>query len=205
MIQIIYFDFRLQINQNVTPSIELYFDYFSAILESSNESKLAKLYPYETIKAKAIFIYGNDYRRQIVSPIELMSNYWFIPIWFLFTTLVLHLIRLKFNVRSATLSSSCLDMITIFFGGGNIRDNHGRNYRIENCFIVVLLVGMFFMQSLWVSNFLSQISTLRSDSVDTLSKLSKLKTPIYFGRDLNEQKDTIEWILRFGYFDILNL
>lgn len=142
-----------------------------------------------------MFIYGHDYRRKVAlpSPLEVILSYWFIPFWFLLTTIALHLIRMKLKIRGNSISSSILFMITIFFGGGAISARH----KFEKYFTVVLLFGMFFLESLWVSDFLSKMSSSSYlNSVNTLQKLSKLNTPIYFSNTFREETENVIEIVK---------
>lgn len=144
---------------------------------------------------RAIFVYGSDYQRavELTSPLQIVSDYWFIPLWFLLTTTVLHIIRLNVGIKRKTITTTILHMIVIFFGGGTVRYRH----RIEKAFIIIVIFGMFFLQSIWVSNFLSKMSALHvSNSVNTMSKVAKLKKPIYFADELGKEYGSVAKILR---------
>lgn len=155
-------------------------------------------------RMKVVYFYGNDNELRVGPPslLLILSDYWFLSIWFLFTTILLHAIRLKARIKNASISSSILDTITIFFSGGNIRFR----YKIENYFLIVLLGSMFFLQSLWVSDFISKISALKNvNKVDTLEKLSELNTPIYFAHivDATEKKNLIKLLKYVCYTSLL--
>lgn len=186
-------NFRIRLNQSETRVVKIFFDSHSVQLGVTNRSKHIALYPLSDRTVKALFIYGDDYQRRIASPVDIILNYWFIPLWFSLTAIILHFIRLKFRIQENSISSSILMMITIFFGGGTIRVRH----KLERYFIVILLFGMFFLQSLWVGDFLSKISSSRyMNSVDTIKKLSKLNTPIYFANILGHEKEHVVDILK---------
>lgn len=143
-----------------------------------------------------MFVYGNDYKRHVGPPhlLEIVSDYWFIPLWFTLTTFLLHWIRTKTRQEKPEISLSFLDMIIIFFGGGNVDHRH----RIERYLIIILLCGMFLMQSIWVSDFLSKMSNVYNQNhVRTMAKLAELNKPIYFSNNVEEEKERISDLLRF--------
>lgn len=180
--------------QTDVPVLEVLFDSDTVVKMTTNKTKMISLYSHRTMKIRAIFIYGSDYPRKVAQTILLdaLAKYWFMPIWFLLTTTALHVIRLKTASTRNRFSSSVLDMINIFFGGASVRNQH----RFERGFIIIMIFGMFFLQSIWISDFLSKASDLRhSNGVDTFKKVGDLKKPIYVARTLSDQKDVINKIL----------
>lgn len=181
-----------------TPIIELFTRLHSATIGATNKTKLITLYPYNYRKIEIIFFYGDDYKRRVGPPplLDIVSDYWFIPLWFIVASFVLHLIRKKTRQERPIISSTFLDMIIIFFGGGNVRHRH----KFEGSFILILLFGMFLMQAIWVSDFLSKMSNVRSqNSVRTLEKLAELNKPIYLSNNVLEQRENIIQLLRFSF------
>lgn len=143
----------------------------------------------------AIFVYGHDYNRRkaFASPSTFILDFWYVPLWFILTTVALHLFRIKYKISGKTFSSSILDMIVVSFGTGTIRYGH----RIERYFIIVLLFGMFFLQSLWISDFLSKMSSLRYvNRVRTFTKVKRLHTPIYFANILGDETENVTQIIK---------
>lgn len=176
--------------RNATPIVELLFSRFTSSIGKIKESQLIPLYPYRNRVVVVSFLYGDDYQLEIGSPsiLRIMAEYWFIPIWFVLTTISLHLIRSKIGIGNNELSSTIMDMIIIFFGGGTIKFRH----KIERYFLGMLLIGTFFIQAIWVSDFLSKVSTLRGiNRVNTFEKIANLKSPIYFGLSLAGEKELI--------------
>lgn len=200
--QYIIIHFSVRMNQNHTRILHIVFESIAAAADNVNHQTIINLYPYESLKLKSFFMYGNDHGRRSASMIlSALMNYWFIPFWFAFTTTVLHLIRFKVNDDTPDISSSILDMIAIFFGGKSIRFRHC----VEKAFIIILLFGMFFISSLFVGDFLSKASVIRPvREFDRFEKVVDLKTPIYFADFLGDERRAADEILRYHFsFDFL--
>lgn len=190
------YNFSFRMSQINAPVVELYFDHHSATVELTNHSKIVALYPYSDKKIKLLFIYGDDYMLETGSPplFHVVSSYWFIPFWFITSTILLQLLRrFMSKMGKSYISSSALDITTIFFGGGNLRYRH----KVEKYYFQILLFGIFFLQSIWVGDFLSKISAVRNvNAIDSFEKLSELETPVYFAHILvADEKDYVTKVL----------
>lgn len=183
---------------NDTPTVELIFLHFVASAGMTNRTRIIELYPYRKWIVEVSFFYGKDYEPRLRSAtlFEVVSGYWFIPLWFLVATALLYLIRSKTQTkeRAQDISSTFMDMMIIFFGGGNLIVS----FKVERYFIGILLIGMFLIQSIWTGDFLSKMSNSRNvNSVRTFEKLSELKTPVYIGRSLNTEQERVAEILKY--------
>lgn len=156
------------------------------------------LYPYTTERFTATFMYGKD-----VPPPRLpgflvvlsVGNYWFIIVWFSLTTIILFVIRWQAGVKSLNnnISSSTLDMITVFCGGGTIRFRH----RLDRIYLVIMLIGSFFLLSYCVSTFKSRITSPdQLNNVNSLEKLARLNVPIYASNSLGNDTQYIFSVMR---------
>lgn len=169
---------RSRLNHQNAPKIEFCVHFHIATIGRSNKTKVVTLYPYGNLNIGVLFIYGDDYKLQFGPPSisRIISNYWYIPAFFMLTTVLLYSVRSKVRNGKVDISSLILDMITIIFGGGRLTYHH----KSERYFSIVLMVGIFFLQSIWIGDFLSQMSKRTSNRVKTFDKLSKLGTKVYF-------------------------
>lgn len=190
----------MRLSEHKAPIIELLFSYGSATNGSTNETKIISLYPYSNRELGIFFIYGDDHRLEFGPPplTEIVRDYWYIPVFLTLSTAIIYLIRRRFKMENANISSAILDMITIFFGGGNIEIRH----IIERRFIPVLLFGLFFLQSIWVGDFLSQMSDWKEHRIKTFQQLSTLKIPIYFDQNYVDDPELTIQCLKYILFKL---
>lgn len=166
---------------NETPVIGLHFNPFRLDFEKYPYAHVHNLYPFKSVRYMAAFVYGDDYPRPhppgILTTLS-VGNYWFIFIWFLLATVILFIVRWRTGVRhnDNTISSSVLDMIVVFCGGGRLRFRN----KYDKLYLIIMIIGSFFLLSLCTSKFTSRItSTKQLDNINTFEKLSKVHVPIY--------------------------
>lgn len=166
---------------NETPVIGLHFGPYRLDSEKNPYAHVHNLYPFISERFKAVFVYGENYpkpRPPGILTILSVGNYWLIFIWFLLATVILFIIRWKAGVRQNdnTISSSILDMIVVFCGGGRLRFRN----KYDKVYLIIMIIGSFFLISLCTSKFKSRITSSKQlDNIDTFEKLSNVRVPVY--------------------------
>lgn len=179
-------------------SVALFFESYFLPSESDKNVLAYHLYPYQTIKLTAIFIYGKDFTRQmnilsIPDSIRLMAILILIFVWM--ATFVLYLLRNKLKLPDANLLSSFIDTMVTFISGGNLRMLH----KFERWFFGIMLFGAFFITSLFVGEFLDKIYCVIQQKVDTLEKVTEINPPIFIPPTLDANE--IHAIMKFVELD----
>lgn len=175
-------------------SVALFFESYYLPSETDKNMLAYHLYPYQTIKLTAIFVYGEDFTRQmsilsIPDSLRLMAI--LILIFFWMAALVLYSIRKKWKLSNANFLSSFIDTMVTFTAGGNLRMQH----KFERWFFGVMLIGAFFISSLFVGEFLDKVYSVIHQKVNTLDEATEMNPPIYVPPTLDVHE--IHAILKF--------
>lgn len=164
------------------------------------------LYPFTSEQYTAVFFYGEDFPRPQppgILTILSVGNYWFIFIWFSLATIILFVIRWQTGVKhyDNTISSSILDMIVVFCGGGRLRFRN----KYDKVYLMIMVIGAFFLLSLCTSKFTSRItSSQQLDNINTFEKLSKLKVPVYVSNAAGNDTKLVAAVLRYKLLFVHN-
>lgn len=184
------------LKSNSTPIVGLHFTPFVLTNEKYPYPYIHKLYPYTTETYAVVFVYGKDVpqpRPPGILAILSVGNYWFILIWFTLATIILFVIRWQVGFHP-NIWLSTLDMITVFCGGGRIRFRH----KFEKLYLVIMLIGAFFLLSFCTSTFTSRITSPNNlNNINTYEKLSELRTPIYASSLSGNDSENVYARLRF--------
>lgn len=137
------------------------------------------------VNLKVIIVHGSEFKRRsfgFISLSEFMSSTFarILSFWFISTSFVLFIIRRLTTIgRRYFLYDfivALIDMTIAYVGGGHLRYNH----RWEKVFFMLMIFGMFFMQSLGLCGVLFQsFLFVDHNGIDTFEKLSKLNITIY--------------------------
>lgn len=154
------------------------------------------LYPYDSIKLMAIFVYGDDFTRQmnIVFIPEAIRTLAICLISFLGSaTVILLCMRRKLRLRRSGLISVFMDIIIAFIAGGNLQMRH----RVERWFFGILLTATFFITSLFVGELLDCVYRVMNQRISTFGQLAEIHSPVYSGSSLAMYEGNIHDMLRF--------
>lgn len=161
----------------------------------------AKKFPIDTHKLpkiRIIFIYGIDFVR--ISESFDMFYFWNGGYLWVLTTLILGSIIL-YNLRRSTglqavnFVAGFLEMVSIIFGGGNIRYQH----QLEKWFFAIGLTASFFLVSLYLADFSVQSILFRGSlKVDTFEELEKHNVTFGLSSHLAKYKNEIADMIRLA-------
>lgn len=87
---------------------------------------------------------------------------------------------------------SLIDTMVAFISGGNLRMRH----KWERWFFGILLIGAFFITSLFTGDLLDCIMTILNHKMKRLEQLADLPSPIYVHSTLVNDVEHIQNILR---------
>lgn len=157
---------------------------------------MTSLYPYQTTKIRAIFVYGSDFsRQQIFYDLgnEWLQHYWIITVFVYAVAIILYILRRRANIDT-NFSINFLDAHSIFYGGGNIRALH----KLERICFAIAMIGSFFLTSIMLASYsMHTITGQRFEKIDSFSKLNRRDVPFLISLVLEEFKEDIAKI--FGY------
>lgn len=151
----------------------------------TNQDKLAKIVPISRSKLYLLFEYGDDFhsssvRRNILKIFQSASAH---IVFAIIAVILLFSIRRKIGLRRDGLISVYIDVIIVVAGGGSLRYQH----RLEKVFFGILLLGVFFINTIAIDNFLfCTYLTEDVDRIDTIEKFIKFNPPIFINRHLKE-------------------
>lgn len=172
---------------------------FTLGVEEGKAVKVYPSYPYTMVRLYAIFIYGDDFIRNIdvfnFSTICLIYG----GVWIMITVLlaaILWIGRRKLNLRRNEFSLALIDIFVTYFAGGNLRIQH----KLEKWFFGILLIFAFFLTSILTGDVLDQIYRVFSQKVSAFHELSQSNLSIYTHPNLLNQDDDIQALLRFSIF-----
>lgn len=146
------------------------------------------LYPYVSEKLIVTFVYGTDIERQLniwSVPASARAIFLLIAIFMCLAVITLYIIRNKFQLHRNSLLSSIIDTLIAFIAGGNLRIRHN----CERWFFAILLIGVFFMTSIFVGDLLDSVYHTMDQKINKLNDLSALSSPIFIHSSLSKHAD----------------
>lgn len=193
-----HFSFR-----TVSPNVhnELVLSPFSLTNVKPHHFTTRSLYPYYSIKLSAIFVYGQDFNRNI-DLIHLSSRLLiFISVFnvvLILLALILWIGRRKLKVRPNEFTLALLDILIAVWAGGNLRIRH----RLERWFFGILLITFFFFNSIFTGDLINQIFRVQSHKVTKFEELSPLNLTIYTNPGLKNCDVFVDGMLRYQKFNL---
>lgn len=181
----------------------LHFD--SLLLPLKNDTRRSyPLYPYHSIELVVSFVYGTDFTRHmnillIPESVQLLATV--IMVFMLLAAIVLCIIRKKFKLERNGFVLAFIDTLIAIIAGGNIRMNH----KFERWFFGILLIGAFFITSLFAGDLVDCIIRILNQKISTFDQLAGINAPIYTSQRLSAYDEDIHEMLRFVLVvDLLN-
>lgn len=153
------------------------------------------LYPFHSIELVAVFVYGNNFTRQmnILSiPDSVLMLIVLLVIFMNLSVIFLCIMRKKLKLRRNDIISSYVDVLIAFIAGGNLRIQH----HWEKWFFGILLTAAFFITSLFASDLLYYVYRILNQKVSTFEQLTEIKAPIYNNPTLTMYNTEIHGMLR---------
>lgn len=131
------------------------------------------MYPYHTIELVAIFVYGNDFTRHMSVPLipdYILTLAGLISLFVCFAAIILWIIRRKYALRRNDSTSSFMDALVPFIGGGNARIKH----KCEKWFFGILLIGAFLITSLFTDDLLDCVYQILNQKLTHFEQLTAM-------------------------------
>lgn len=175
----------------------LHFDSF-LLPSNSNRgtSSLHPLYPYDSAELVTIFVYGDDFSRHmnillIPESVQILAG--LIVLFKISAAIILFIIRRKFQLRGGDFISAFIDTMVAFTAGGNLRLRH----KFEKWFFGIMLIGAFFIISLFMGDLLDCIYRIFDQKISTFEQLATMNAPIFISHRLSVHTEDINDRLRF--------
>lgn len=160
-----------------------------------NDATTYPLYPFDSDNFIVIFVYGEDFKRQL--------NMWFIPgsartififiiMFICLAAIVLCIIRKKFKLRRADLPITFIHTIVAFIGGEDLRMRH----KWERWFFGIVMIGAFFITSVYGGTLLDYFVQSYGQKMTKIEQLIGLKLPVFVPLEAMDAKYANE-ILRY--------
>lgn len=200
--------FHLQIHSNISLSSlpfrvkpngefssSLYLDAYLTTIETEDKSITYPLYPFDSTKLKILFVYGTEYQRQLnlfSVPKSKQALSILIILFLLLALIVLCLIRMRLKLPRSGFISTSIDMIIAFIGGGNLQMRN----KFDRWFFAIMLVGAFFLNSIFTGDLLDSVYQLQNQKIETFEKLASINSPIYAHPTLSPYSDEIHAMLK---------
>lgn len=188
----------VQLNRN--DSMTLHFDSLLLPTKQENGTKtiVHPLYPYHSVELIVMLVYGEDFTRShmggsLIIPESIQISAGVIAIFIAMTTIVLWILRRKMRLQRSGFILSFIDTLIGFISGGNLRMNH----YLERCFFGILLISVFFINSLFTGAILNCVMRIYDQRVSTFEQLAEIDLPIYSARTWTSKQADIHEMLRF--------
>lgn len=152
------------------------------------------LYSYQSTEISVLFVYGDDFEREMGSflvPESVQILNIIILVFLLTSSIILCIMRRKFSLRRNDFMASFMDTMVSFTGGSTLQMQHGA----ERLFFGVLLFAAFFIISIYVGDVLFYIYRLLDQKISTFEQLAMVSPPIYYIQSLLNKG--IEGMLRY--------
>lgn len=138
------------------------------------------LYPYDSAELVTIFVYGDDFSRHmnillIPESVQILAG--LIVLFKISAAIILFIIRRKFQLRGGNFISAFIDTMVAFTAGGNLRLRH----KFERWFFGIMLIGAFFITSLFMGDILDCIYRIFDQKVSTFEQLATVNQPEVVG------------------------
>lgn len=154
------------------------------------------LYPYESPKLALIFVYGTDSTREmniVLVPESVRTLAISIGLFVILATTALCFMRRKLKLPRSGSTFTFIDVIIAFIAGGNLRMQH----KFERWFFGILLIGTFFINSLFTGDLLDCVIRILNQRISTFQQLADINSPIYISKTLAMHEFNIRKMLRF--------
>lgn len=154
-------------------SIDLHFESHL----SHPQRKESFVYPYYAVDLVVVFTYGEDYTRYqniLLIPDAILIMGGFIMLYIFVSAIVLYFFRKKFKLQRASVLSAFIDTLIPFIGGGNIQIDH----KWEKWFFGILLIGSFFIVSLFAGDLLDCIYLILNQKITKFEQLAEIDTSL---------------------------
>lgn len=158
------------------------------------------LYPYGSVDLMVLFVYGMNIQRQtniLLIPKSIKTLTILIMSFVALAAVVLNIIRKRFQLRRFGLLSTFLDTMVAFVAGGNLRMHH----RLERWFFGILLIGAFFITSIFTGDLLNSVYYLHEQKITTFGQLAEMNSSIYAHSQLRLYTSRIHEMLRLVGYD----
>lgn len=162
------------------------------------------LYPFHPIELAVVFVYGDDFSRQLniltfPKTVQILSG--LIVLFLSLAALTLSIVRRTWNLRRSNVLSVIEDIIISFIAGGNLQMHH----KFERWFFGIMMVAAFFITSIFVGDLFDCIYRILYQEIDTFDKLIATKSPIYINSSLKMYSNNIRTMVKFVSFIIRNV
>lgn len=176
-------------------AISLHVEVFSAVMFEDTHNYDTVAFPYHSSTFRAIFVYGTDYKREselftISNSVKIIAA--LIVSLLTVSIITLHAIRRRFGLPGNGVGSIAIDSMIPFIGGGNLQMEH----RFERWFFGILLVGAFFIVSVFGGDMVDSVVRIINSKVETFDDLSKINPTIYIESKLANYEATIADMLK---------
>lgn len=168
---------RVKLDGNHDQTLTLHFD--SLVLTSKSDKTMVSypLYSYHSIDLVVLFVYGADFTREmnilfVPRSIQLLISS--ILLFKISAVIILYIIRRKFQLRRNDFMSALIDTMVAFTAGGNLRMGH----KLERIFFGILLIGNFFIISLFSGDLLDCFYRILDQKVSTFEQLATMNPTI---------------------------
>lgn len=172
----------------------LHFESLLLSIEKRKGIEARPLYPYQSLELGVIFIYGKDFTRRmnfILIPESVLLLAGLIMLYICLSAAVLCIIRRKFNLRRSDMISAFIDTLIPFIGGGNLRIEH----KWEKWFLGILLIGAFFITSLFVGDLLDCVHLILNQKVSTFEQLAKINPWVVLAGSIKLHRSDVSRLL----------
>lgn len=152
-------------------------------------------YSYRSTELAAVFVYGDDMERQQKNFFAQYLSYHSQQLNFALLLLgaaILCYLRRRQGLRRDGYISCFIDMIAVFFGGGNIRISH----RYERWFFGIIFIPVVFIMAIWGATVFYPCFFELDRSIKSIEEVSAINPPIFISPTLKE--DEKEVVFRLG-------
>lgn len=163
---------------------------------SDKTTSIHPLYPYYPVELIVVFIYGANFSRKMNTGSYPKSVQMLLALIMLFiglATIILTMLRNKWKLRHGDFISAFIDTLVAIIAGGNLRMKH----KVERWFFGIVLLGAFFLTSIFASDLLECTYRIRSQKINTFDELKDVRAPIFINRSLKMYNDNISEMIRF--------
>lgn len=181
---------NFRVNLNKLMKIEL----IPTPLGNYKRGNFINLYPYGETELFVVYYYPIGSKRQRKEPFRnWMDNVTkFMDIFFFTTTIGLYMLRKFLKIRGDIFISSYFDVNIVIFGSGILHIRH----KIERIFFGILLIGSFFLSSVWINGFLFENCLISEQKIDSFADLKRINAPIFIDQLLESHEGFILEMLR---------
>lgn len=133
-------------------------------------------------------MYGTDYERavdifRVSESVQIVAA--LVLLLLIVAIITIYAIRRRLSLPGNDIGACIMECLVPFIGGGNFRTEH----RFERWFFNILLVGAFFMMSVFGGDLVDSVVRVLYTKVETFEDVIRMNTPIYV--DYNTIGETI--------------